>query len=116
MNYKFDLDLRDGQWAEELVSDILSGAKTVEVKRDFLNRETGYVFIETHQNGRPSGILTTEADYWAFVVMNNRVLFVPTEHLRRMLPFGIPAKGGDGGRFDGVLLPLIRLARQFIST
>jgi hypothetical protein len=115
LHYNFDLDLQDGQWAEELCRGLLNGSRRVEVKRDFRAPSTGNVFVETRCRGRPSGISTTEAEYWAFTI-GRRVLFIPTDELRALLPFGEKARGGDGGASDGVLLRLTRLVGQQIRS
>jgi len=111
MHFNFDLDLEDGKEGEEFVRQLLTGKFTIEVKRDFIAKNTGNVFIETHQYGRPSGINTSQAEYWAFV-LERRVFIVPTDELRTMLPFGIKIAGGDDKEFDGVLLSKVRLMAQ----
>jgi hypothetical protein len=60
VHYNFDLDLQDGQWAEELCRSLLNGSRRIEVKRDFRAVATGNVFIETRCRGRPSGISTPD--------------------------------------------------------
>lgn len=84
----FDLDLKVGQAGENLVEQILGGDKTVEVKTDLKWKNTGNLYIETtcwsHNNQQwyPSGLSSTKADYWAFV-LEGMTLIVPTDTLRR---------------------------------
>jgi len=61
---KFDMDLKYGKVREKLVADMLQDKK-IEVKseRDVWQR-TGNIAIEYQSYGKPSGIQTTEADYW----------------------------------------------------
>ena len=61
---KFDIDLQYGQIREKLVLDMLQDKK-IEVKseRDIWQK-TGNIAIEYESYGKPSGISSTEADYW----------------------------------------------------
>ena len=61
---KFDIDLQYGQVREKLVLDMLQDKK-IEVKseRDIWQK-TGNIAIEYESYGKPSGISSTEADYW----------------------------------------------------
>jgi len=84
----FDLDLSVGHEGEALVQELLTGGQTVEVKRDLRWKETGNVYIETvcwsHNKGEwyPSGLSTSKAAYWAFVLETN-VFLVPTDLLKQ---------------------------------
>jgi hypothetical protein len=79
----WDLDYATGLVGEQLVNGLLTNGKKVEVKRDMRWAETGNVYIENHcwyndtQEWRESGLLVTQADYWAFV-LNETVLMLPT--------------------------------------
>ena len=61
---KFDIDLEYGKVREKLVADMLHNKK-IEVKseRDVWQK-TGNIAIEYECYGKPSGINTTESDYW----------------------------------------------------
>jgi hypothetical protein len=78
----FDLDFRYGYAGEQLVEELLTNGKTVEVKRDRRWHETGNLYIEVEcwynstQSWQASGIAVTEADYWAFV-LEESVLMIP---------------------------------------
>jgi hypothetical protein len=79
----FDLDFRYGYAGEQLVEELLTNGKTVEVKRDRKWHETGNLYIEVEcwynstQSWQASGIAVTEADYWAFV-LEESVVMIPT--------------------------------------
>jgi hypothetical protein len=79
----FDLDFSYGYAGEQLVEELLTNGKTVEVKRDRRWHETGNLYIEVEcwynstQSWQASGVAVTEADYWAFV-LEESVLMIPT--------------------------------------
>lgn len=61
---RFDLDLAYGQVFEQKVAEILGQSK-IEVKTEKDKwKTTGNIVIEHESRGKPSGIITTEADYW----------------------------------------------------
>jgi hypothetical protein len=82
----FDLDFRYGYAGEQLVEELLTNGKTVEVKRDRRWHETSNLYIEVEcwynstQSWQASGIAVTEADYWAFV-LEESVLIIPTSNV-----------------------------------
>lgn len=99
----WDIDLRFGKEGEQFVLDLLSiDAETVEIKR---KRYLDFRFyVETHQlpdratEYQPSGIQTTKADYWAYVIGETGVVvFVPTEHLKRAARNAPKKRGGERG-------------------
>lgn len=114
---EFDVDLRFGEAAEAYIEDVRSGffAGKVEVKHDSRYSTTGnlYVEYECFRGGRwqRSGIATTEAHVWAFVLYgSNLILAAPTDLLkeicRRQLKAGRVAQETDGSHpTKGVLLP-----------
>jgi hypothetical protein len=109
----FDIDLRDGGLREAAFANVLFHAK-VECKSDEKCRQTGNVFIEYLQHGRPSGIATTEADFWAIEFAPDCWLVLPTAHLKDIARDVARqkerrVKGGDGDNFEGVLVPLVEL-------
>lgn len=72
---RFDIDFRVGRQGEEYVRAIVSGFDngTTEVKTDARALKTGNVYVEhacLWRDGQwhHSGIITTEATYWAFVL------------------------------------------------
>ena len=61
---RFDIDLQYGQLAESSIADMLQNKKLeVKTERD-LWVKTGNIVIEFESRNKPSGIQTTEADYW----------------------------------------------------
>lgn len=85
-NSSFDLDFGYGRKGEKLVEELLTGGKTIEVKRDRKWNKTGNLYIEVEcwflktQSWEASGLMVTEAAYWAFV-LEKGVLMVPTDHV-----------------------------------
>lgn len=83
----FDLDFQYGVDGENLVSDLLLGKRTVEVKRDRRWVDTGNLYVETScyfnrsQMWEPSGLSVTKAGYWAFVIEES-TLIIPTDVLK----------------------------------
>lgn len=82
----FDLDYSFGLGGERLVDELLTGIKTVEVKRDRKWHITGNLYIEIMcwyqgtESWKDSGLTTSTAQYWAFV-LNSSVLIVQFEVL-----------------------------------
>ena len=62
---KFDLDLQFGQGIESRLQKILASKGLVEIKteRDVWKRTKNFV-IEIECRGKPSGLMTTQADWW----------------------------------------------------
>jgi hypothetical protein len=83
----FDLDYTYGLAGESLVDELLTGGKTVEVKRDRKWWDTGNIYIEVQcwfnstKSWEDSGLAVTKADYWAFV-LESGVIMVPTNHVK----------------------------------
>jgi hypothetical protein len=78
----WDLDYATGLVGEQLVNELLTNGKKVEVKRDMRWAQTGNVYIECYcyyqstDKWEESGLLASKADYWAFV-LNETVLMIP---------------------------------------
>ena len=61
---KFDIDLQYGTIREEKIIDMFVNKK-IEVKSERgMWVKTGNICIEYESYGKPSGIITTEADFW----------------------------------------------------
>ena len=118
-NNDFKYDLKVGQLTEKWLGELLSG-KTLEVKRDFRAARTGKVFVEFFCRGKPSGIATTEADFWAFVIDGDYVVILPTEALKEIVEFhkekGWVMSGGDNNVSQGALVRVERLIKNAISS
>lgn len=116
----FDIDLRYGNIGEELVLSLLNGGQKIEVKTDRMAHKTGNIAIEFQCRGRLSGIATSEADYWAFVLNDNKfILFIKTDILRAIARLyyekGFIKKGGDDKASDMILIPLKILIDEIIQ-
>jgi hypothetical protein len=98
---RFDLDLSYGQVFEHKVAEILGQSK-IEVKTEKDKwKTTGNIVIEYESRGKPSGIITTEADYWLHnLAMGDTIvcsLLLPVRTLRTYIKANNPrvVKGGD---------------------
>lgn len=116
MTYKpgFDIDLRYGEAREDAFVHVLLRSK-VEVKSDRKARETGNVAVEYEQVGtdgqaRPSGIATTEADWYAVEYDAGRWQLIETAQLKELARRAIRANRhkwiGDNDEHHNALVPL----------
>ena len=87
---RFDFDSRRGAVGEEYVGTILEkiASGSIEVKTDYGANRTGNLYVEFEQEGRdgvwrPSGIATSEAEYWAFAFKDG-VIFIKLERLKEI--------------------------------
>jgi hypothetical protein len=113
-NADFAYDLAVGQMSELALGDIFQN-RTIEVKADLKAKDTGNLFIEYESRGKPSGIATSQADYWCFHI-SNLFIIIDTETLknivRPLLGTSADKRGGDENSSKGVLLPLTALLNQ----
>ncbi len=113
-NSDFRYDLKVGQIEEEWLGELLQ-SKTLEVKRDFRASQTGNVFVEFFCRGKPSGIATTQANHWAFILDDGIVIMLPTERLkdlaREAAKAGDIVLGGDNNTSKGALVKVARLIK-----
>ena len=98
---RFDLDLAYGQVFEKKVADILVNSK-VEVKTEKDKwKSTGNIVIEFESRGKPSGLVTTEADYWIHnCAIGDEIVFsilLKVSTLRKYITNNNPrvVRGGD---------------------
>jgi hypothetical protein len=115
---KFDLQLNDAMINERRLAEIFSARRIekIELKSETYQWEqTGNICIEYRQNGQPSGIAVTEADYWVHELRRDGetlvYLMFPVPRLKWLAREAYKAGhfhqgGGDGGRFCNVLIPL----------
>ncbi len=82
---QFDIDAEFGRQGELIVMDIIDALKrgAVEVKTDEIAGRTGNVYVEYRCKGRASGIQTSEAEVWVFVV-GEVAIAVPRVKLERI--------------------------------
>jgi hypothetical protein len=80
-----------------------------EVKADRKTQSTGNIAIEFECSGEPSGITTTQADYWAYFIHGTKDYFlIPTDELRARIAakkYTKEVNGGDGWRSRMYLFP-----------
>ena len=115
---RFDLDLQYGQVFEQKVADMLQNS-TIEVKTEREKwKSTGNIVIEFESRGKPSGVATTEADYWFHnlalgedIVMT---LVFPTKILKNYIVQAMPriVRGGDNNTSRLYLLNLQDLVKM----
>lgn len=92
---RFDIDFSRGLIGENLVSNLPESIQsgTVEVKTDYRAETTGNFYVETWQYGqadesdkKQSGINTTKADSWAFVIPQTGAMFlIKTDDLKALM-------------------------------
>lgn len=77
---------------------------TGEVKTDLMAVKTKNCFFETECSGKPSGLTSTTADRWTYLLPENCIyIFEPAKMLEWLKENGRPIGGGDGGRAKGFL-------------
>jgi hypothetical protein len=112
-NYTFEYDLKFGQEGEGIIADMFENKK-IEVKRDNWVGRTGNIAIEYKSRGKPSGIATTQADYWIimfskeyedkfmFIIEIQRLKEVTKKYFNK----GSIKKMGDSNTSSAVLIPI----------
>ena len=117
-NNKFDLQLSQALIDERRLANIFTAGKIekIELKSETWQWErTGNICVEYRQDGKPSGIDATEADYWVHELKRDGdtlcYLMFPIERLRILARDAYRngryrEGGGDDGRFCNILIPL----------
>jgi hypothetical protein len=120
---KFDLQLSQALVAERRLADIFAEGRIekIELKTETWQWEqTGNICIEFRCDGRPSGISTTEADYWVHELRRDDATLVylmfPVPRLKELARQAIRAGrsrsgAGDGGRFEVALIRLSEILK-----
>lgn len=107
--FGFDIDLSQALIREESIRQIFMNA-SIELKTDYLAKDTGNVFVEFKQHGKPSGLAVTTASYWMFEIQDFCYILIETKNLndiaRRAFIAGKRTKGGDYNNYEGVLIPV----------
>jgi len=114
---KFDLQLDAALLRERELARIFGDRNVkIELKSETWQWEqTGNICIEYQCDGKPSGISTTEADFWVHELRRDDqtlcYLMFPIERLKELARLAYKdghhrKGGGDGGRFSTVILPL----------
>lgn len=121
---RWDADYEIGRqgelWVQSIVDSLKSDAR--EVKTDERFADTGNIYVEYECKRRghyqPSGLSTTEAPVWAFVLQREGVLLVVATELlkqvaRELLRQGRTAECSRGSHpTRGVLVPVARLLAE----
>lgn len=114
-NSDFKYDLAIGKLGEGILSELISDSK-IEVKTDLQYHKTGNFYIEYESRGKPSGISTSEADYWALIGTNSSELkkenvcffiIIELDRLKKLCKsryFRKRVKGGDSDTSIGLLI------------
>ncbi len=116
----FLTDLPFGEKYERESKSILEGKDVkVEVKADRLCQKTGNIYVETESRGKDSGIITTDADVWAFCLWKeNRELqtyvYIPVKILKKLMTKYPKKVGGDNYTSKGHIIPKEDLLNQII--
>jgi len=111
-NSDFKYDLKLGNKGENLLYNIIKlKGKTIEVKTDrdaIKNKCTGNVFVEYMSRDKLSGISTTQAKWWAFVISNEQIILIETNKLKKLCKLKTLKRvsGGDNNTSKGILLPI----------
>lgn len=111
----WDLNWLEGKEAETKLASLLTGESTMEVKRDFRSGETGNIPVEFECGGKPSGIATSEAEWWAYCLGGKGfddevIVIIKSQRLTEIADSrGRVVSGGDNGRVKMVLLKLTDL-------
>jgi hypothetical protein len=112
----FDIDLREGQAREDALVHVFLKDK-VEHKADHWAAKTGNVAIEYRQHGRPSGIATTEAHYYALELVGLGWFIIETDRLKALARLAIRERRtkriGDNNAYDNALVPVEWLVRPW---
>lgn len=120
---KFDLQLAQALVHERRLAEIFAYGRLekIELKSETWQWErTGNICVEYRCDGRPSGIATTEADYWVHELRRDGetlvYLMFPIERLKALAREAIKngrcrSNAGDDGRFDVALVSLRDLLR-----
>ena len=122
MNGNFDIDLDFGQIYEEKIRKIFQGKGGIEVKteRDMWKR-TGNIAIEVSYRGSPSGLSSTNADWWVHILSDNgeidTAFMFEVSRLRKKIRRLVSRKearivmGGDTNESKIVLVPISKLSQ-----
>lgn len=110
----FDIDLQIGESGENKLYDLLAGSK-LEVKHDLMAYSTGNIAIEYESRGKLSGLSTTQATYWAFVLAEiETIVVIETNRLKELTKkhWNKRIVGGDTNSSKMVLIPLTELFKK----
>ena len=122
MSDNFDIDLDFGKIYEQKVKDIFEGKGGIEVKTERgAWKKTGNIAIEIRYKGNPSGLSTTNADWWVHILSNNgdidTAIMFKVNKLKKKISKLVSRKeahivmGGDNNKSEIVLVPINKLSQ-----
>ena len=105
----FDVDLKFGQEKENELQEILHN-EPLECKCDKRCIDTGNVFVEFEDRGKPSGISISTAPYYSIgLYKEDREkqiwVLIPTEILKKLMKKYPVKSGGDNWEARGHIIP-----------
>tara|TARA_R100000664_G_C2690478_1_gene94804 strand:+ start:203 stop:550 length:348 start_codon:yes stop_codon:yes gene_type:complete len=111
-NSDFRYDLQLGQLGEKYLNDILS-YKKIEVKTDLQYKDTGNIYIEYESRKKPSGIATTQSEWYAIVLSKEKIILITTDKLkdlcRKYIGTEYDKRGGDKNTSKGICIPIKKI-------
>jgi hypothetical protein len=115
---RWDINQSEGEIAEGTVAKLLGdNGLTVEVKRDFKASDTGNFAVEFMCGGKPSGISTSQSEWWAIVLDGEQyngevILFIKKKRLERLLFPARKVRGGDNNKAEMFLVRIEELVKR----
>ena len=108
-SFYYDLDF--GEQGEDWLNELFRDGKKVEVKTDRAAHYTGNIYVEIYSRGKASGLSTTKANYWIFIIdKKDYALIVNVQKLKDICRVQFQINGfTDGGDLDsskGILIPI----------
>jgi hypothetical protein len=108
-NSDFKYDLQLGQLGEKYLNHILA-YKKIEVKTDLQFKDTGNIYIEYESRNKPSGIASTQSDWYAIVLSKEKIILITTDKLkdlcRKYIGTEYDKRGGDKNTSKGICIPI----------
>lgn len=90
----------------------------IEVKSDRQASKTGNLAIEYECNKKPSGITSTEADYWIYFIVHpdrDECYKIPIDDLKNLVKDCRKVSGGDGMRSRMYLLHRTKIQNYLVE-
>jgi len=121
-NNDFKYDLEIGKEGERIVDSIFKD-KLLEVKRDSWVCKSGNIAIEYESRGKPSGISTTQADYWVHLFSGkyqDKVIYIFEVNRLKEVAREYYLKGqikcmGDNDTSKAILIPITEISNFIIN-
>jgi hypothetical protein len=108
----FDMDLEFGHTYEDKLRELFQNKGKIEVKADRMAHETGNITIEFECRNKPSGISTTEADYWFYwIAEKDTGIMIEVSRLKEICKGKKVVDGGDDKAAKMYLIPLEEMIR-----